>query len=459
MRSLSKDDLPDEGMHQATIEIAEKHLQESVLRNDKGEYLPVCSTESSDLGSSSIGLELYFLFLKQMTSLLLLLSLLEIPQIVINYLGGYYSSSDTQTVFDRSTLGNQQGFVQNSSTSSLSVQTLNDYEYVTVFFDVGISALFVILVFACRWYNYKRVIKSKIENLSPANYAVEVLGLPETLGLGGREAVDTVKEFFQSKFGEVVECSFAHTFNGSLGLYKKMADFDKEIRKEQMRCQIIGKPTSVLLDQLQEKRAQAKEALRKALPDRDDYDHLPINRAYLIFNTIESKQNCMRAYQQCTFLGCCTCSCCLSNELCYPKSGVPYYTLQVRNAPNPSDILWENLEYSTLSKFFRGLLAFISVVLLLVLSYAAIYAIQVAQSFFPTVSDCSTTATISLSQALVETNSTKLNCFCSQIGVTTVIFMNIITFNRFFQTQHIIQLVQIIIRFILNIGHYIFSAL
>jgi hypothetical protein len=270
-----------------------------------------------------------------------------------------------------------------------------------------------------------------MEHITPSHYSVMVLGLPESLGLEGQEGTEKVRQFFQSKFGDVYECTFAHEFNNSLGLYNRMADIDKEIAKEEIRCQIMGKPDSVTLDKLRETRNDAKEALKLAIPDRADYDHLPLNRAFIIFNSIDSKVSCMRAYQQCRCCCCITCSCCLANELCYPKDGVPYYTLQVKNAPAPSDIIWENLEASCVSKFFRGLIAFICVLILLIFSYAAVYAIQTAQSSFPTSQDCSQYPSITLQQAAAATNTSYVTCYCQPLSQTQVNISCITSNNSF----------------------------
>ena len=419
MTELNRTITLEEDYRKADYEVAKKYGEESILRNTKKEYLPVCDSEPADFGVSSIGLELYFRFLKEMIILFLCLTATAVPPLVFNYMGDQLTSTDQKTVFDASTIANQDGIKLNT-TSKADADRYRDsqkkYEYLTVYFDVAMCAVFIVLVYAFRIYNWSSEKKSKQQNLSPANYAVQIFGLPNVME---RDAEKELKEFFETRFGKVKECALAREFNDSLALYRNMTELTKEIRKEELRCQIAGKPSSVELEELNGKKKEALEFLSKALPNIDDLESLPINRAFVIFDSLEDKRKCMRAYAHCTCLGCLGCGCLLDDNLRFNKGGV-LHRLEVAKAQPPSDIQWENLETTLAGKLFRGLISLICVLLLLVASYAAIYSIQQAQDSLPTQEECLQFVTQTFEQIKLEKDKKKVNCFCSNVDKVKV---------------------------------------
>jgi len=408
-------DIPEK----ADPDVAMTHAFESILRDKDGQYIPVCSSGPEDFGFASIGLEMYFRFLKEMGLLFVLLSLLAAPALYVNYIGNEVDPNYEQTVFDRMTISNQNGVSLNTTAAAEALKALSDQElpkHVTIWFDVASCALFFILWLVYRFYNWRCELSSKATNLSAASYAVMVEGLPQALGKSGEQEVG---EFFQGRFGKVVECCFAREFNNALGLYKTVADISKEISKEQIRCQISGKPTSAELEKLTKERASARVYLQEALPNMEDYESLPVNRAFIIFDTIESKQKCIETYSHCECCGCCGCGCLQENNLRFPKDGETYQ-LDVKKPPPPSDIIWENLEASCCSKFWRSLLAVIAVIILLIISYTSIYTVNTLEQDRATKEECIQYEEMDLAAAKIETNKRKIRCFCTQEGIIKI---------------------------------------
>eukprot|EP01022_Parablepharisma_sp_SALTPOND_P033061 TRINITY_DN88121_c0_g1_i1.p1 TRINITY_DN88121_c0_g1~~TRINITY_DN88121_c0_g1_i1.p1 ORF type:complete len:422 (-),score=45.63 TRINITY_DN88121_c0_g1_i1:2121-3386(-) len=409
-----------EECRKADPELAQKHADESILRNTKGEYMSICQSSPADFGVCSIGLEMYFRFLKEMCLIFCCLTLIQLPSLIFNYSGDQLPSRYQLTVFDRSTIGNQDGIklaTTNEADAKEAMDKQKVFEYTTVYLDVATCGLFFVLLCICRIYNWRCELRSKKQNLSPASYAVQVQGLPRHLGSEGEKEVAA---FFEERFGKVIECAFAREFNNSLELYKNMAAISKEINKEQIRCQISGKPTSAPLEKLIRRKEKAKMHLKEALPNMEDYHSLPVNRAFIIFDSLDDKLRCLQAYSHCQCCGCLSCACLQSDSLRFPKDD-EMYQLEVSKVQAPSNIIWENLETSWCAKLFRGIIAFICVVILLAFSYASIYAIQQAQDDRPTEEICMRFAPITLEQAKEVKNSQRIDCFCSAAGIIKVL--------------------------------------
>ncbi len=418
-KGLSRAVTIDEEFVRADIGVAIQHGEDSILRNAKGEYMPICATSPHDLGVSSVGLELYFRFLKEMCILFLCMSLTSVPPLVFNYMGKQLSGTDKSTIFEDSTLANQDGIKLNTTdafAASSSVDDQTKFAYMTVYFDVATCGLFLLLLHVFRIYNWRTEIHSQRRNLSPAQYAVQVSGLPRFMPKGSETEL---KQFFESRFGPIAECVFAREFNNSLALYKNLSAISKEIRKEHLRCQIRGKPTSDTLEKFKQRKLDAKDHLKKSLPNIEDYDNLPVNRAFVVFENAEDRRRCLQVYSRCQWFGCLTCCCSPSDNLSYPRDGEKY-GLTVKKVPSPTNILWENLESTMCGRVVRGIISFICVVLLLAGSYAAIYSIQEAQSSQPTQQDCLKYASQTLEQIKSETSKDKIDCFCSNVDKITV---------------------------------------
>lgn len=97
--------------------------------------------------------------------------------------------------------------------------------------------------------------------------------------------------------------------------------------------------------------------------------------AFVVFNNLESRRRCLQDYRYSTWR--------------YPRRFQPTclrlrgtVPLQITSAPDPSNILWENLETTNLERFFRRLLTTLITILLLLISFAIISAAQTAQSAY-----------------------------------------------------------------------------
>lgn len=147
---------------------------------------------------------------------------------------------------------------------------------------------------------------------------------------------------------------------------------------------------------------KVEEKIRRNNPDLKSIRDLPKIGAFVVFDETDDKIECLRQYKRFRFL----CS------LCVPKRyRLNHRHLKVRNAADPSNIIWENLEVNFLESFVRSLIVFVIVIFLLTISFLAIYAIRVYQgnNNFDTCTPAYKLLTI---DTVNKSNTEELECFC-----------------------------------------------
>jgi len=95
------------GYSKASIQKAKEHLKNSWLLNVKGKNYSLCCTSPTTLGKHGSGLMLYFMFIKWMAIGFSVLSLIMIPSAISNILGGEITKGERASIFDPTTLSNQ----------------------------------------------------------------------------------------------------------------------------------------------------------------------------------------------------------------------------------------------------------------------------------------------------------------------------------------------------------------
>eukprot|EP00831_Metopus_contortus_P049095 TRINITY_DN4035_c0_g1_i1.p1 TRINITY_DN4035_c0_g1~~TRINITY_DN4035_c0_g1_i1.p1 ORF type:complete len:207 (+),score=26.81 TRINITY_DN4035_c0_g1_i1:175-795(+) len=155
---------------EANVEVAEKHAKKTILRQPNGEFYPVCETSPENFKVSSLGLMLYFFFVKEMFIIFLVLTVFSIPPLIINYTGGYLNTVDIQTVFDSSTLANQRGIEYLTTSKDEAENALSNskiYQYITVYCDVASCIIFILMVLFFRAGNHREELIYLKNNCTP----------------------------------------------------------------------------------------------------------------------------------------------------------------------------------------------------------------------------------------------------------------------------------------------------
>ena len=90
----------------ANLKKAESHMADFILKNPTGTPFSILHSTTEDFGAGGLGLEMYMVYLKQMTILFGVLAVITIPPLIINYMGGCLREYGITSVLEASTLAN-----------------------------------------------------------------------------------------------------------------------------------------------------------------------------------------------------------------------------------------------------------------------------------------------------------------------------------------------------------------
>lgn len=373
------------------IEVAKKHGEEYILLNREGNPIPVCSSTPSDLGSGGLGLELYFVFLKQMILMFTIMTVFAIPVVIVNYLGGYLNDIEKTSPFEGSTIANQQGTLPDLRDNVIS-KSDRAYMYVTVFMDVAYCVAFVVVLALFECYNKKRINRSK--NVNVSDFAVMI-----ELAEGITSTEEELKGFFE-KYGPIHECIIPKYYGRALKRYLTYMDLEKKLIVELKNPE--GE-NARLVDAIREKRKEILEDI-KSNPDSDDGKL----KAFIIFETLRSKQECLKDYSKRWLVR--------TSEAHSRRIKFKSTPSKVNPAPEPIEIFWEKFgekRYKWKTAIIYVVLAFTLLISLLIISIVEYY-----ENRLPTYSMCIKEDYIRVeggrngTEGLEPENESHVLCFC-----------------------------------------------
>lgn len=310
-----------------------------------------------------------------------IMSVLMLPALISNLVGEYFASRNAAAL-DYTTLGNQIGYDDDTTDpNSLNVSKENVEERAVYLTSDLLStvAFFIFLIV------FKIICKLKIRDLlretqTPSDYAIYVTGFPD-------DAVskeEMITHF--SKFGPVQEVIFSRRFAKLIKDYRGQDTLNKRMKKREIIVKIkaaeqgedIG--DAVRNDKKCQKLIQQdnemEERLRKKYPHIKSIGDVPKIGAFIIFDKAEDNVEVLRAYHK--------------TRVTYPEdlklNG--QYKIKVRDADEPSNILWENLEVGWIESFIRTFIVGIVVFVLLACTFFAVYWLRSYQNNLPEVEDC-----------------------------------------------------------------------
>ena len=198
-------------------EIARKHRALNSLRiwenNQPIKYPFICSS-TWEISKCSPGTALHFMLLKQLMFLMFFIAGASILPLYLNYNGGYFTDSETQSVLDLFIIGNIYGTRLNSTESQNSSKMDTNYERYWIT-DAAYSSFFLLCVFIFFIYSYFSVFRDIEKKSRISDYAIQVSG-----SILRTAKVQEIKNKFEV-FGSIVEFSIGRKFGDVLPLYKK----------------------------------------------------------------------------------------------------------------------------------------------------------------------------------------------------------------------------------------------
>jgi Calcium-dependent channel, 7TM region, putative phosphate len=396
---------------------AEKHARSNALTvydNVLDQYMfrSVWDTKREEIGTYGVGIQLYFELLYYLGWCFLVMSVLNLPVMMISYFGDF--AGTTASYFAKTTIGNigicgtygelctsYEDIIYRSlwdiTDTALPSYITSHMQWIlrdaTMVFGIldGFSVL-IILVLVIHFGRkiVKRVVKENdAEYVTAGDYAVQVKYLPKKLeeaapaaGNGTEENgtisyehtdyAELLKAHINGLLGPnaVAEVTLVRDYQRSVAVFIEIGEIKAEIRE--LRAQKIDADEKKIkkLDKMIDKKMKLFEKKKDALKSQREVLDIEkeIVTAYVILQTTEYRDKLIFDYRWAAF----------SSIFRFFQSKkfrfLSKYKITMVAAPEPSDVFHENLDLPKKEKFWRRLLTFcMSFIILIICSGAIIY--------------------------------------------------------------------------------------
>lgn len=448
-------------------ELALIEANKSKINNEQGKPYSVCKTSLSILRSYGIGIWLYMVYLKWMWILSIVLAILVTPAFICNMSRTGMSTREQTSILDKFSLANQGKNVDDSYTSSYWPSlnnALNDSDSagdVLIFTDVIYSFFFAVFIIIMNLRISNQIEAAEFELTFMNDFSVEIKGLPKT-GFTDQELI----EYLQLFGGEIVELSYSRYFRGILFAYKSMTKVNKQIRHYEILSQIYeqtqideGKQPKPkyhkILDQLYKKQMKLKAWISEKYPGDTKIAELDKLWAYAVYKSPKGKTRTIQKFAQYNRIHLWQVDKRTRKWRFWvpPKKNSKFlsqHKLSIKTAPDPTEIIWENLEVSNREIWWRYLIVFFIVFVVLFLGAAAIYILRIYKD---TIDNTDSWENMQANSINKNSSNHDKKCYCSEKTFTMIFtekdFGEI--WNDYFDTIILKQLIIIAISMLLFI--------
>lgn len=437
-------------VEKANIVQAEMYREKTSIRiideNEDYQLYPICKTRGDQLGKYGIGLQLYFFFIKQFGILFFLLSIISTYSLYCNYSGEGFRSTYQNQRYTYFTLANQDGvkmYETELENAIADMQKSKDNLERLWPIDVFSSIVFLFFILLYAWLSHRIIEKSGVAHFSVSDFSLEVEGFPPFI------TKEQVLDYF-TPYGEVIEIYLSRVYNGKLKKYKKIFEISYKQELEKLESYNMNRSRSTEI---------ALKILNSKTTLKETHDELMVDKAFVVFDTIESKLNFIKentGKHKRRWFG--------KN---YDRRKMDF-RLKVKSAHDPSDILWENLEYTSLKRMKTRIPILIITVMIIIISFIMIYGIKAYYNTIPNSTSCKeliVSGKMSLDQAkTMYTKQKEINCYCKQqeidylisnndLGQFCSVYIKSFTTSALINTSvsAVILIVNIILKIIINV--------
>lgn len=348
-----------------------------------------------------LGVMLWFKLVRRLSYLFLALFIINIPSLIFNVVGpdvAVVATSNSSVSVDSDVDGtyglsyttmSHQGIYINSTILTLSKQEVG---VVTGALDTLSIVVFYIAILLIFRDHTKESTKYNSTVMTVRRFTVLVTRLPQTTPLLTR--VD-LADFFQKRFGEVVDVSISYNDMQLVELFKRRGEMRRE--KQSLEAQ----------DRLEERDALSKKiaALDEVIMFQRRMQQKEIRGAFVTFQHQESVAKCLAAYPR-SWLA----DCLMPKQLRF-RGVAP----KVVRAAEPSNTLFENLGLPSRAQCCRRAWTGVVSLIVMSLSFVAVYVSQYYQGLIPSTTSCAQSAITSIDQV---TDSTTKYCYCSGLSTS-----------------------------------------
>lgn len=386
----------------ATLSRAKKFRELNSLRkNDNGKIRKynICCSSTVHFADYSLGLCLHFTLIKQLILIFLVIAGVSVLPLYLNYNGNYYLPSQVQSEMDFFTIGNQGGRPGEEE----DLKTIEDNYLMIYISDTCCAGFFFLMIFILFIVGNIKIINYLKSTHKISSFSVEIQGLPPK-----KVKEDEVKKHF-SQFGEVAEVFLSRKFGSMLYTHTQRAKLQEQIFLLES------------LDKMNNRNPKNNKKLKKLVLEKTEFDEiiskndkpisyesLEIKNAYIVFNKQSDRKKCLNAYNR---KNCCGCSLQKKEHRFRGK-----FKLAAFPAKEPSDIIWENIEVTSCSRFLRTCVSIILTFSVLLASMGMIYYVKTSQSDLPTQKQCLALLDDTTSIQDSSKDSTTTFCYCQNLS-------------------------------------------
>eukprot|EP00930_Biecheleria_cincta_P072492 TRINITY_DN5987_c0_g2_i3.p1 TRINITY_DN5987_c0_g2~~TRINITY_DN5987_c0_g2_i3.p1 ORF type:complete len:1063 (+),score=153.55 TRINITY_DN5987_c0_g2_i3:43-3189(+) len=331
----------------------------------------------NDLGGT--GTELYFRNLRNLGFIFAYMAALTSPIAAFNMLGNF--GPDTGQALLKSAIGNL-GSWEAASHLDPSARIVQvgcqgwEIQHMTAIFGwLDFAAIIIFLIYTV-WFRFIQVpraaLQDSAEQVTPRDFAVVIDKLPHKIEnqkdyaklleehiLSRLAYVRSRQKHPDSRQSEVVEITFVRDYGGRLANLRSRAELvqTKEILQKYDKPNKIAKIDKAL-NKLNEKLAEHLE----------DEETLPVLRAFVILSNTSDVANLLYDYRFAEYT---LFRCCQSSSRRFQGSGI-----RVRQAPQPTDLIWENQDTKWEWRLARRALMFLIFFIIMCISLGMIYTLS-----------------------------------------------------------------------------------
>ncbi|OMJ77143.1 hypothetical protein SteCoe_23325 [Stentor coeruleus] len=378
----------------------------SLRKNDNGNIRKynICCSSTVHFADYSLGLRLHFTLIKQLILIFFVIAGVSVLPLYLNYNGNYYLPSQVQSEMDFFTIGNQGSRPGEEKDSS----EIEDNYLMIYISDTCCAGFFILMILIFFIVGNVKIINSLKNTHKISNFSVEIQGLPSK-----KVTEDEVKKHF-SQFGKVAEVFLSRKFGSMLYIHTQRAELQEQIFLLESLDKMNKRDpkNNKKLEKLIKKKTKFDEVISKS-DTSISYESLDIKNAYIVFNKQSDRRNCLNAYNR---KNCCGCSLQKKEHRFRGK-----FKLSAFPAKEPSDIIWENIEVSSCSRFLRTCLSIILTFFILLASMGMIYYVKTSQSDLPTQQECLPYNEDTINIQDYPKDSTATFCYCQNLSTDSLI--------------------------------------
>jgi alpha-tubulin suppressor-like RCC1 family protein len=318
---------------------------------------PIWKTTAEDLGEFGVGIGLYYQFLRYMSFVFAMVAACQSVGLILNASGKAYGDRTDVDFMIKTSLGAHLTSNYNASIFGTFIDS-NDLSFTLSIVDVSSTVLFLICVVRLKYDQVQSVEQIDADVITAGDYTVYVEDIPTNA-----TDPDEFKTFF-SHYGAVADVSIGLANGDLIRLFTErtlkiagleLAVADLKISRLSSHMKIVEKIKAEIA-------GFDKEV--STMRQKSDFETIV---AYVTFDDQKSQEACLKQYPAGFF-----------SKVVMPTSKKfrRTYPISVSQAPEPSNIKWENLQVRGFNKNMRFFLTSIVTVLMLFLSFFVIIVLK-----------------------------------------------------------------------------------